>query len=68
MRLPFFAENLYRLEIIEHVGHRVPKSHPVPGVFEDNPWAQEYRMTEYGVSFCDACTYEKEGRGEEATF
>ncbi len=58
--------NLFRLGILEHVGHRVPDGDPMPGV-ENNPWIQEYRMSEYGVSFCDACNYEKESGDENAT-
>lgn len=49
--------NLARLSIVEHLGHRSPKGHPVPTVFEDSPDHQLYRMSEYGVVFCDACQY-----------
>jgi len=47
--------NLHRLGIIEHVGFRPPAKHPLPSFFEDSPAHQEYRITEYGISFCDAC-------------
>ena len=49
--------NLARLGILEHIGFRVPEDHPLPAVFEDSPRAQEYRMTEYGIAFTDACHY-----------
>jgi hypothetical protein len=47
--------NLERLGIIEHLGYRPPDEHPVPEIFEDSMEHQEYRITEYGIAFCDAC-------------
>jgi hypothetical protein len=49
--------NLARLGIVEHLDYRSPENHPVPTVFEDSPEHQLYRMSEYGVAFCDACQY-----------
>lgn len=49
--------NLARLGIIEHLGFRVPEDHPLPAFFQDSPRHQEYRMTEYGIAFFDACHY-----------
>jgi hypothetical protein len=52
--------NLWRLGIVEHQGYRPPSGHPIPTVFEDSPEHQQYRITEYGIAFCDTCQY-KEG-------
>jgi hypothetical protein len=52
--------NLERLGIVEHFGYRSPEDHPIPTVFEDSPEHQLYRMSEYGVAFCDACQYPKQ--------
>jgi hypothetical protein len=49
--------NLARLGIVDHLGYRSPEGHPTPTVFEDSPEHQLYRMSEYGVAFCDACQY-----------
>ncbi|HSW01683.1 MAG TPA: Abi-alpha family protein [Sedimentisphaerales bacterium] len=51
--------NLARLGIVEQLGYRSPEGHPVPGLFEDSLGHQLYRMSEYGVAFCDACQYPK---------
>jgi hypothetical protein len=47
--------NLERLGILEHVGYRAPEGHPIPDMFEDSIDHQLYRISEYGVRFCDAC-------------
>lgn len=47
--------NLERLGIIEHIGYRPPHKHPIPEIFENSMEHQEYRITEYGIAFCDAC-------------
>lgn len=49
--------NLYRLGILEHLGYEPPENHPIPKMFESIPENQLFRITEYGVSFCDACHY-----------
>ncbi|HPD17886.1 MAG TPA: Abi-alpha family protein [Planctomycetota bacterium] len=53
--------NLERLGIVENVRVQPPKEHPVPHMFEDDPSFQRYRMSEYGVAFCDACHYPSGG-------
>jgi hypothetical protein len=52
--------NLDRLGIIEHQGYLPPADHLIPTIFEDSPNHQQYRATEYGIAFCDACHYRKE--------
>jgi len=52
--------NLNRLGIIHLVGYQAPDSHPMPYVFEDSLEHQEFRITEYGISFCDACHHCKD--------
>lgn len=47
--------NLRRLGLVRHVGAEVPAGHPVPSVFEDDRDHQAFRLTEYGIAFCDAC-------------
>jgi hypothetical protein len=47
--------NLNRLGIIQHMGFQPPSKHPIPSFFEDSASHQEYRITEYGIAFCDAC-------------
>ena len=47
--------NLRRLGLLRHVGADVPAGHPVPSVFEDDRDHQAFRLTEYGIAFCDAC-------------
>lgn len=47
--------NLERLGIIEHTGYRPPEDHPIPNLFEDSMEHQEFRITEYGIAFNDAC-------------
>ncbi|MEN6335474.1 MAG: Abi-alpha family protein [Phycisphaerales bacterium] len=49
------ALNLHRLGIIQHVGYKPPAKHPMPTFFEDIAAHQEYRVSEYGIVFCDAC-------------
>jgi hypothetical protein len=49
------AINLERLGITYWTGFRPPADHPLPEVFEDSQAHQEYRITEYGVAFCDEC-------------
>jgi hypothetical protein len=49
--------NLARLGIIQHLGFRAPENHPLSEFLQDSPQHQEYRMTEYGIAFCDACHY-----------
>lgn len=48
--------NLGRLGILEHNGYIAPNDHPIPTLFENSPESQRYRISEYGISFCDACT------------
>jgi hypothetical protein len=52
--------NLNRLGIIEHDGYSPPNEHPMPNLFEDSPEHQKFRITEYGVAFCDACQYREQ--------
>ncbi len=47
--------NLHRLGIIEMESIRIPEGHPVPDMFRTIGEHQEYRITEYGIAFCDAC-------------
>lgn len=47
--------NLRRLGLLRHVGASVPNGHPWPSVFEDDRDHQSFRLTEYGIAFCDAC-------------
>ncbi len=47
--------NLYRFGIIEHVGFLPPENHPTPNIFENSNEHQQYRITEYGINFYDAC-------------
>lgn len=47
--------NLNRLGIIERTGFRPPANHPLPEFFEDSASHQEFRISEYGIAFCDAC-------------
>lgn len=47
--------NLRRLGLLRHLGADVPEGHPLPGVFEDDRDNQSFRITEYGIAFCDAC-------------
>lgn len=50
--------NLYRLGIIEISGIRVPDDHPIPNMFTTIDTHQEFRVSEYGVAFCDACHHQ----------
>jgi hypothetical protein len=52
--------NLERLGIIEHIGFRPPDEHPISHIFENSMGHQDYRITEYGITFCDACHYQNE--------
>jgi hypothetical protein len=47
--------NLNRLGIIQHIGYQPPQKHPLPSLFEDSVPHQEFRISEYGIAFCDAC-------------
>jgi hypothetical protein len=47
--------NLNRLGIIQHTGYQAPAKHPVSTFFEDSAAHQGYRISEYGIAFCDAC-------------
>lgn len=47
--------NLERLGVLEHLGYRAPEDHMIPEIFEDSMEHQLYRISEYGVIFCDAC-------------
>ena len=49
--------NLLRLGILEKHAYRPPEDHPTPTFFENSPYHQLYRMSEYGVTFCDSCQY-----------
>ena len=49
--------NLHRLGILQHFGYEAPEGHSMPELFEDSPEHQLFRITEYGISFCDACHY-----------
>ena len=49
--------NLHRLGITEHTGYSPPQGHPTSVIFEHSPEHQRYRITEYGVAFCQACRY-----------
>lgn len=57
--------NLHRLGIVEHLGYHPPKDHPAPEFFEDSIGHQLYRMSEYGVAFCDACQYPEQRRTKD---
>lgn len=50
--------NLHRLGIVELAGVFVPEDHPVPDMFKTIGEHQEFRITEYGVAFCDACHHQ----------
>lgn len=47
--------NLRRLGLLRHFGADVPEGHPIPPIFEDDRDHQAFRLTEYGIAFCDAC-------------
>lgn len=47
--------NLARLGLVEHDGTDVPDGHPLPELFEDMADHRFYRITEYGVRFCESC-------------
>jgi len=47
--------NLHRLGITQHDGYQPPPNHPIPTLFEDSAAKQVYRISEYGIVFCDAC-------------
>jgi hypothetical protein len=47
--------NLNRLGIIQHTGYQAPPKHSLPTFFESSTAHQEYRISEYGIAFCDAC-------------
>lgn len=47
--------NLSRLGVIEHNDYGVPDDHPMPELFRDSFENQRYRITEYGIAFCNAC-------------
>ncbi len=51
--------NLERLGLISHLGFSPPPEHPLPEFFEDSRDYQQYRVSEYGIAFCDACHYER---------
>jgi len=55
--------NLDRLGILTHDGFMSPKDHPMPELFENNPKFQFYRISEYGIAFCDACQYKIKREG-----
>jgi hypothetical protein len=58
MRTAYLAcLNLYRLGVLEDMGHKPPYNHPIPGLIEAVPEFQQYILTEYGIEFCDACSY-----------
>lgn len=50
--------NLHRLGIIELFDIRVPDDHPIPNMFTTIDIHQEFRVSEYGVAFCDACHHQ----------
>ena len=49
--------NLERLGIVQRLGFRPPEGHPHPDIFRDSMDHQEFRISEYGVAFWDACHY-----------
>lgn len=51
--------NLERLGLLTLLGARPPENHPLPTIFEDSRDHQEFRISEFGIVFCDACSYEK---------
>lgn len=51
--------NLSRLGVVEHQGFVPPEDHTIPMLFKDSAEHQKYRITEYGIAFCDACQYSK---------
>lgn len=53
--------NLRRLGLLRHFGAAVPEGHPIPAVFEDDRDHQEYRITEFGIVFCDVCGCNADG-------
>src|SRR5690606_37015410 len=53
--------NLRRLGLLRHFGASVPDGHPVPAVFEDDRDHQEFRITEFGIAFCDICGCNPDG-------
>ena len=55
--------NLERLGIVQHLGFRPPDKHPFPDIFKDDMDHQEFRITEYGIAFCDACNYHDAQQG-----
>jgi hypothetical protein len=58
--------NLERLGVVQHLGFRPPDDHPIPSIFEDDMDHQLFRITEYGIAFCDACNYRDASRGESS--
>ncbi len=50
--------NLARLGLIEHCGFTPPSNHAIPEMFSESPKHQDYRVTEYGIEFLEACTYD----------
>lgn len=55
--------NLERLGIVRHLGFRPPEEHPLPEIFRDSMDHQEFRISEYGIAFWDACHYREEEKG-----
>ena len=47
--------NLRRLGLVRHMGAEVHDGHTFPTTFEDDRDHQSFRLTEYGILFCDAC-------------
>jgi hypothetical protein len=52
--------NLARLGLVSLLGPRPPEKHPLPGFLDSSPGHQEFRISEYGIAFCDACRYMNE--------
>lgn len=51
--------NLERLGVVERMGYQPPEGHPIPQIFENSMEHQTFRISEYGVAFCNACHYDQ---------
>jgi hypothetical protein len=53
------ALNLHRLGIVQHLFYNPEEEKLSLGFLRDIPERQEYRISEYGIAFCDACHHFK---------
>lgn len=52
--------NPERLGLLTLLGGRPPSNHPLPFVFDQSHAHQDFRVSEFGIAFCDACRYDKD--------